>query len=257
MTDKRDGPGTNVPSNWFTGGAEYAAFRPSYPTQVSSFLADLAPSTGVAVDVGCGTGQLSTQLADYFGRVVGFDPSESQIAAAEPHPNIRYGVASAESLPLPDSSVDLVTAAQAAHWFNLPEFYAEARRIAAPGAVIALVSYGVLRIADADLQERFGRFYYDEIGPFWDPERRYVDEGYRTLEFPFEELDAPELSIDRDLDPEEFLGYVGTWSAVRKAEEAGRADLFQNFRADIVRIWGGNGRPRQVSWPVTVRVGQL
>ncbi|WP_313513162.1 class I SAM-dependent methyltransferase [Corynebacterium variabile] len=247
----------NVPSNWFTGGAEYATYRPEYPTQVSAFLAGLAPLTGTAVDVGCGTGQLSTQLADNFDRVLAFDPSESQIGAATVKPNVTYEVGRAENLPVADGTVDLVTAAQSAHWFNLPEFYAEARRIAAPGALIALVSYGVLRIADAELQERFGRFYYDEIGPFWDPERRYVDEGYRTIDFPFEELDAPELSIDRDLDPEGFLGYIGTWSAVRKAEEAGRADLFQNFSADIVRIWGDNGRPRQVSWPVTVRVGKL
>lgn len=247
----------NVPSNWFTGGAEYAVYRPEYPTQVSSFLAGLAPTTGTAVDVGCGTGQLSTQLADYFNRVLAFDASSSQISAATPKLNVTYEVASSEDLPVDDGTVDLVTAAQAAHWFNLPEFYAEARRIAAPGAVISLVSYGVLRIADADLQERFGRFYYDEIGPFWEPERQHVDEGYRTLDFPFEELTTPELSIDRDLDPDGFLGYIGTWSAVRKAEEAGRSDLFRDFCTDVVRIWGDNGRPRQVSWPVTVRAGRI
>lgn len=247
----------DVPSNWSTGGAEYATYRPSYPRQVSSFLADLAPSTALAVDVGCGTGQLSTQLADYFDRVLAFDPSESQIAAATPCPNVTYAVAPAERLPVRDATVDLVTAAQSAHWFNLPQFYSEARRIAAPGGVIALVTYGVLRLSDADLQELFGRFYYDGIGRFWDPGRHFVDEGYRTLDFPFEELEAPELSIDRDLDPEAFLGYIGTWSAVRRAEEAGRADLFRDFCADVVRIWGDNGRPRQVSWPVTVRVGRL
>ncbi|AGP31953.1 class I SAM-dependent methyltransferase [Corynebacterium terpenotabidum] len=260
MTDTPTGSGSagsDVPSNWFTGGAEYAMYRPSYPTQVSSYLAELAPSTGTAVDVGCGTGQLSAQLADCFDRVLAFDPSASQIAAATPKPNVTYEVGTAERLPVADHTVDLVTAAQSAHWFNLPEFYAEARRIAVPGALIALVSYGVLRIFDADLQECFGRFYYDEIGPFWEPERRHVDEGYRTIEFPFEELDAPELSIDRDLDADGFLGYISTWSAVRKAEEEGRADLFQNFCSDIVRIWGDNGRPRQVSWPVTVRVGRL
>ncbi|MGO1948901.1 MAG: class I SAM-dependent methyltransferase [Mycobacteriaceae bacterium] len=257
MTDKRDGPGSDVPSNWFTGGAEYATFRPSYPTQVSSFLADIAPGTDLAIDVGCGTGQLSVQLADYFERVAGFDPSESQISAASPHPNIAYEVASAENLPVADGTADLVTAAQAAHWFTLPDFYAEARRVGRDGAVIALVSYGILRIFDPDVQERFGRFYYDEIGPYWDPERRYVDEGYRTMPFPFEEVGAPELSIDADLDREEFLGYIGTWSAVRKAEREGRSDLFQNFSADIVDIWGDNGRPRQVSWPVAVRVGRL
>jgi SAM-dependent methyltransferase len=252
MTDQ-----SSVPSNWFTGGAEYATFRPSYPTQVSSFLAELAPSTGLAVDVGCGTGQLSTQLADSFDRVVGFDPSKSQIAAASPHPNISYEVASAEDLPLENGVADLVTAAQAAHWFTLPDFYSEARRVGRDGAIIALVSYGVLRIVDQDVQERFGRFYYDEIGPYWDPERRYVDEGYRTMPFPFEEIEAPELSIDADLDREDFLGYIGTWSAVRKAEQEGRSDLFQSFSSDIVDIWGDNGRPRPVSWPVAVRVGRL
>ncbi|WP_255372721.1 class I SAM-dependent methyltransferase [Corynebacterium sp. CNJ-954] len=133
MSDKREAPS----SNWFTGGAEYATFRPSYPTQVSGFLADHTSATGVAVDVGCGTGQLSTQLADYFDRVLAFDPSESQIAAASDHPNVTYEVASAEALPVPDSSADLVTAAQAAHWFALPDFYAEARRIGRPGALIA------------------------------------------------------------------------------------------------------------------------
>lgn len=249
-------PRAAVPSNWSTGGAEYAIYRPTYPTQVSAFLASVTSGTGIAVDVGCGTGQLSTQLADYFDQVLAYDPSPSQISSATPHPAVTYEVASAENLPLA-GPVDLITAAQAAHWFDLPKFYDQARRIAAPGAVIALVSYGVLRISDADLQERFGRFYYDEIGPFWDPERRHVDEGYRSLEFPFEELSVPELSIDRDLDPEGFLGYIGTWSAVRKAEEAGRADLFQNFCTDIVRMWGDNGRPRQVSWPVTVRAGAL
>lgn len=253
MSDNPEAPR----SNWFTGGAEYASFRPSYPTQVSGFLAEHTPGTGVAVDVGCGTGQLSVQLADYFDRVLAFDPSESQLASATEHPNIAYGVASAEKLPVEDGSADLVTAAQAAHWFTLPDFYAEARRIGREGALIALVSYGVLRISDADVQERFGRFYYDEIGPYWDPERRYVDEGYRTMPFPFEELDVPELSIDADLDREAFLGYVGTWSAVRKAERQGRSDLFQNFASDLVDIWGDNGRPRQVSWPVAVRAGRL
>ena len=137
MTDQ-----SSVPSNWFTGGAEYATYRPSYPTQVSSFLADLVPSTGLAVDVGCGTGQLSSQLANHFDRVIGVDPSESQVAAAVEHPNITYQVARAEDLPLEDSSVDLVTAAQSAHWFSLPDFYAEARRVGRDGALIALVSYG-------------------------------------------------------------------------------------------------------------------
>jgi ubiquinone/menaquinone biosynthesis C-methylase UbiE len=181
--------------NWFErGGQTYARFRPEYPLELTRFLADLAPSHERAVDVGCGNGQLTAQLAAYFDEAIGLDPSAEQIANAPVQKRIRYIRAPAERLPLPDRCASLITAAQAAHWFDLPAFYAEVRRIAADRAVVALISYGVLDL-DRVFQERFSRFYRDEIGPYWPPKRQLVDSGYRDMSFPFEEREAPQMKI--------------------------------------------------------------
>lgn len=245
------------PKNWFDqGGRAYAAFRPEYPPALSRFLAEIAPDRRRAIDVGCGNGQLTRQLADHFSSVVGVDPSADQITNAVPHERIEYLCAPAETLPLPDRSVGLITAAQAAHWFDLPAFYAEARRIAVDGAVIALVSYGVLRLADADLQDRFSRFYWDEIGPYWPPERKLVDTGYADISFPFNERQWPDMAIDRTLVLGDFLGYVSTWSAVRRVKEAGRSDILEDFARDISGMWG-DPPTRAISWPINMRLGTI
>lgn len=241
--------------NWFdAGGSNYANFRPTYPQQLVDELARVTPHHRVAVDVGCGTGQLTGLLAGSFEEVIGIDPSADQIKNARPHDRVRYAVAPAEQLPVEDASVDLITVAQAAHWFDLPKFYDEVRRIAAPGAVIALVSYGVNEL-DPDLTDRFLKFYTDEIGPYWPPERAIVDEGYRTILFPFEELEVPPIHIESKLTLEGLLGYFSTWSAVRAATEAGRGDILQSFAVDLAELWGDPEAARTVRWPLGMRVG--
>jgi SAM-dependent methyltransferase len=243
--------------NWFDqGGRAYARFRPEYPRELAAFLASAAPDDSLAVDVGCGNGQLTQLLAPYFNRVVGLDPSADQIANAVPNERIDYQCAPAEQLPVPDASASLVTAAQAAHWFDLPAFYREVRRIAVPGAVVALVSYGVLRLAPP-LDERFQTFYRDEIGPYWPPERKLVDTGYATLDFPFEELAPPSLHIRLDWHLSDFIGYVLTWSATRSAREAGKDALLMAFFDDIAALWGDPNAKRPVSWPINMRIGKI
>lgn len=244
-------------TNWFDeGGRHYARFRPTYPPALAAHLATLAPGHRLALDVGCGSGQLTVQLADPFAEVVGVDPSREQIENAAPHARVRYLCAPAEAIPLADGSADLVTAAQAAHWFDRPAFYAEARRLGAPGAILALISYGVLRLDDAALNARFARFYHDEIGAFWPPERWLVDSGYADIDFPFEELPSPEMSIEQHWDLGAFLGYVSTWSAVRRACEAGQEATLTPFVDDLSALWG-EGERRRVSWPATLRIGRL
>ncbi|WP_259755454.1 class I SAM-dependent methyltransferase [Pseudomonas sp. GCEP-101] len=243
--------------NWFDqGGEAYARFRPEYPAELAAYLASRAPDRALAVDVGCGSGQLTRQLGEHFDAVVGVDPSAEQIAHSAPQAKVSYLRAPAEDLPLRSHSASLVTAAQAAHWFDLPRFYAQVRRIAGPNAVLALISYGVLRLEGA-LGERFEPFYWKEIGPYWPAERGLVDSGYATLDFPFAEFPGPDIAIRLEWNLDEFLGYVSTWSAVRSAREAGREDLLQRFAADIAERWGDPVVRHPVSWPINMRIGRV
>lgn len=246
---------TQAERNWFDAGGEaYARFRPEYPSRLARWLAESSPSRELAVDVGCGNGQLATALADAFDRVIGCDPSADQIANARARSGVRYVCAPAEAIPLPDGSTSLVAAAQAAHWFELPAFYAEARRIARPGALVALLSYGAPRL-EGTLQARFERFYHDEIGPWWPAERKLVDSGYRDIDFPFAELSPPSFGIRASWRLDEFLGYLATWSAVRRAGEAGEDSVLAAFANDASRLWGDPATRRPVAWPINMRVG--
>ena len=243
--------------NWFEqGGKAYARFRPEYPAELAQFLASASPGRALAVDAGCGNGQLTRLLANHFDRVTGLDPSADQIAHATAHPHITYACAPAEEMPVADRSADLITAAQAAHWFDLPRFYDEIRRIGVPNGIVALVSYGVLRL-DEDLDGRFARFYWQEIGPYWPAERKLVDTGYADLPLPFEEQAVPALEIRKKWTLEELLGYISTWSAVRSVHEAGREDILQRFAEDLAHLWGDPPRRRELRWPINMRLGRL
>lgn len=245
-------------SNWFAqGGDAYAAYRPEYPPALAAALAHHAPDRRLAVDVGCGSGQLTRLLATHFDAVIGLDPSADQLAHAVPHEKITYTCAPAERLPIADGSVGLITAAQAAHWFDLPAFYAEARRIAVPQGAIALVTYGVLRTTDPEINARFDQFYREEIGPHWPPERRLVDSGYAGIAFPFDERPLPSMSINLTPNLAGFLGYISTWSAVRRAEAAGRRDLLDAFARDMTALWGDPSTLRPVSYPIQGRLGLM
>lgn len=241
--------------NWFqAGGRNYARFRPEYPPALAAFLAAASPDARFAVDVGCGSGQLAVQLGAHFDSVLGLDPSADQIAHAPVSERVRYVQAPAEHLPLPERSASLVAAAQAAHWFDLPAFYAEVRRIAREGAVLALISYGVPQL-DRELGRRFAHFYRNEIGPFWPPERQLVDRGYADLDFPFVEFPSPAMAIQKAWPLAELLGYLSTWSAVKHAVKQGHGQVIERFATDLAARWGDPETRRPVSWPINMRIG--
>ena len=237
---------------------DYATHRPTYPTPLVDLLARLAPARRLAWDAGCGSGQLSLLLADRFERVWATDASGEQLARATAHPRVTYRCAPAQACGLGDGLVDLSTAAQAAHWFDLPSYYAEVRRVTRPGGIIALISYGVMMVApDVDAVVR--PFYHDVLGAYWPPERRHVDEGYRSLPFPFEELssEVPDLEIRLEWRFADVVGYVGTWSAMWALQRAQGPAPLEGFHRALARVWGPAERVRIVRWPLALRVGRV
>jgi SAM-dependent methyltransferase len=238
------------------GAARYAAHRPTYPGALADFLAEVALRRGLAWDCGCGSGQLSELLADRFERVIATDASPEQLAAARAHSNVEYRRAPAEASGLPNSVLDLAVAAQAAHWFDLPAYYAEVRRVARPGATIALVSYATMRVDDA-VDPVVSHFYVDALGPYWPPGRRHVEDGYRSLPFPFDEIAAPPLVMRAEWALADVVGYVQTWSAVWAIEQAKGHAPVEEFCRDLARTWGPAATVRAVRWPLALRVGRL
>lgn len=234
--------------------AQYAASRPVYPVKLVQYLATLCTSHDLAWDAGCGSGQLSTLLATEFNRVIATDASAQQIAMATPHSKVDYRCARAETCGLAGHSVDMCTCAQAAHWFDLPTYYMEVRRVSNPGGVLALVSYGIMTV-DSPIDAVVLPFYRDVLGPYWPSERKLVEEGYRMLEFPFEEVDTPCFEMLADWNLAEYIGYIETWSAVwAMAKSVGRASLEELHRA-LALAWGDPLTLRRVRWPLALRVG--
>ena len=234
----------------------YAQHRPTYPPELVDFLAGCCPNPGVAWDCGCGSGQLSVLLADRFQHVFATDPSEQQLANARQRPNVEYRLGSAEASGLTDNSVDLAVAAQAAHWFDLPAYYAEVRRVTKPGGIIALVTYGNM-VADQAVLQVLHHFYKDVTGPYWPPARRHVEDGYRSFSFPFEEMEAPHLEIRRDWDLDATLGYIETWSATNALRQAIGDAPIEAFRRDLAHAWGTKDTLRIIRWPLSMRLGRV
>ncbi len=197
---------------------------------------------------------MSVPLSREFERVIATDASPDQIAHATPQPNIEYRVAPAERSGLPDASVDLIVVAQAVHWFDLPRFYGEVRRVLRRDAILALVTYDLLE-CEPNIDEVIERFY-KTVGPFWPPERRMVDDRYVSLHFPFEEIDAPPISMHAEWTVDHLLGYIATWSAVRAMEHAEGSGKLVAFERDLRTAWGDEAQTRPVRWPLAMRVGR-
>lgn len=234
--------------------AQYAVFRPSYPATFIAHLASLTEHHDQAWDVGTGSGQAAVLLAGHFARVRATDASARQLDHAVAHPNIEYAVAPAERSGLASASVDLVTIAQALHWFTPAPFHAEVARVLRPGGVIVAWSYG-LPSADAPIDAVIRWFYDVRIGSYWPAERRHVESGYADLPFPYEAIDVGEWSLDASLTRAQFAGYIGTWSALRHAREAEGGDPLEEFTARLREAWPDHAS-RAVRWPMVVRAGR-
>jgi SAM-dependent methyltransferase len=238
----------------FSGHAgSYARYRPDYPRELFDYLATLTPRHQVALDCATGSGQAAVGLAEHFDRVIATDGSVAQLRNAQAHPHVAYLANLAEQPALQDGSVDLAAAAQAAHWFDHDRFHPQMRRVLREDGALALWTYGLAFVAPQI--DAVVRHYYDEIvGPYWPPERRHVESAYRDLPFPWREVAAPQFDLRLDWDLDDFIGYVGTWSATQRYTKVSGADPLPVLRAEIAPLWGC-GR-RSVLWPLHLRIGR-
>ena len=231
----------------------YARFRPTYPTALFDYLAELAPRRELAWDCATGNGQVAVALAEYFDEVVATDASAEQIAHALAHPHVRYAVVPAEASGLDSASVDLVTVGQAMHWFALDAFFSEADRVLRPGGVLAVWTYALMRV-NPEVDARVEEFVDgpEGLGSYWPPERRLVDEGYASVDFPFESAAVPDLAMEAVWSLERFVGYIGTWSAMKRYREERERDPLPQLADDLAPYWSEG--VQTVRWPLTVIV---
>lgn len=234
---------------------DYARYRPVYPEALFDWVAGLCAERRLAWDVACGSGQATLSLANRFGKVVGTDASAAQLRNAPTAQNIEWRVASETESGLPPGSVDLVTVAQALHWFDLELFWAECRRVLAPGGVIAVWCYGTATILHEGANRVFQDFYHGVVGKYWPDGRRMVEEGYAGVVFPFARIPSPVFRMTSRWNAAELAGYCASWSATKRYREENGTDPIPGLRNAIERVLGA--AYVEVECPLHVYAGRM
>jgi SAM-dependent methyltransferase len=247
----------NAPKDIFSAGASsYAKYRPLYPDELYSFLFQHVGARNEALDCGTGNGQAAEFLSRHFKKVFATDISERQIAEAPKKKNISYSIARAEELPFEDHSFDLIVSATAIHWFDFPKFFPEVKRVARNNAVFACWAYSLLQTENQRANELIDRFYFEKVNGYWDPERKYVDEEYRTIPFPFEEIITPAFATKLSWTLAQLEGYINTWSAVQHYLEKNGRNPVTELIGDIRNLLNGQSS-FEISFPVFMRMGKI
>ncbi len=242
------------PDHFSTVATQYAASRPHYPDELFAWLATQAPARDLVWDAGCGSGQASVALAAHFARVIATDASAKQLESAEQRANITFHVAAEVNPSLADHSVDVVTVAQALHWFNREAFYREVERVLKPGGLLAVWTYDLLSVSPA-IDAVVLPLYGDTLGACWPPERHHVETQYREIGFPYALIEAPPFAMRASWTRERFVGYLETWSAVKEYRRLKAADPIALVRPALDSAWPDAGE-REVRWPLTVLAGR-
>jgi SAM-dependent methyltransferase len=235
---------------------EYSYARPKYPEDLFKFLNEITPVKDLAWDCATGNGQAAISLCKYFKKVIASDASKNQIDNAFDRDNINYEVFPAEKPNIQNSSVNLITVAMAVHWFDFEKFYREARRVSRSSGRIALWAYGMQKISPEidKISERLN-VGGDILGNYWSKEVKFVKEEYKTIPFPFKEIDVPKFEIKVYWDLNNLFDYMQTWSAVKRFYAENRYDPLSLVKEDLKNLWGKDDEIKLVKWDLNLRVG--
>jgi ubiquinone/menaquinone biosynthesis C-methylase UbiE len=232
----------------------YAAFRPTYPETLYEFIFSHLKSRDEAWDCATGNGQVARKLAMKFSKVFATDISQQQIDEGFKADNIFYSVSRAEQTSFPDDQFDLITVGQALHWIDTTAFYNEVKRTSRNGALIGVWGYSLLSV-DPVIDEHFRDFYFNIVGPHWDAARKIVEDEYRSIPFPFDEIKSPSFSIDVQWTKQQFAGYLSSWSATQKFIKEKGTDPVPPFMQRLKALWNDT-EVKPVRFPLFLKLGK-
>lgn len=233
----------------------YAKYRPAYPTEFYDYLYSLIPASQAAWDCGTGNGQVAFELSKKFDHVFASDISEPQIKNALHAKNIDYSVQAAEHTSFEKDQFDLIIVAQAIHWFDFDKFYSEVRRTGNANAILCVLGYGKIEISE-EMDRVINNFQRNVIGSYWDKERKYIDENYKTIPFPFQEYTTPDFVNKIQWSLEHLFGYLNTWSAVKHFISQNNYNPLDTLKKEIEILWG-DSEEREVRFPLLLRIGKI
>jgi hypothetical protein len=236
--------------------AEYAKYRPGYPTELFEYLNSITDSHSRAWDSAAGNGQAALGLTPFFDEIIATDASEKQIINAVQHPKIKYRVAPSESSGIGPSSVNLITVATAIHWFNLEKFYAEVKRVANRGGVLAVWNYAEANVNDA-VDNLLYKFLYETIGSYAAPEFWRGINMETEIGFPFQRIDAPEFIITRNWDLHDYLNFIMTWSPTQEYIRANKSNPLEIIFDEVKSAWGDENEKKLITWKLKLKAGKI
>lgn len=240
----------------FSGHSEmYAQNRPQYPDEIYAYLASIAHARSLAWDCGTGNGQAAIGLAKHFDHVYATDASAEQISHAYPHEKVEYHAEPSEHVSLSNSSADLVTVAVAIHWFNFDAFYHEVRRVLKPEGVLAAWTYSLTEISP-EIDPLIEQYYRGILSGFWPERIHYLEEGYKTIPFPFEEITHPSFTMEIHWNLIQLAGFLDSWSATQRYKAQKGQHPLELIWNKLVAAWGDEKETRLIRWPLHFRIGR-
>jgi ubiquinone/menaquinone biosynthesis C-methylase UbiE len=243
--------------NFSTQAQQYALFRPHYPQSLYDYLLVLVgKERGLLWDCATGNGQVAHHLATHFQQVIATDASEAQIENAFSAPNIQYRVGKAHESGLPNHSTDLITVGQALHWFAQEDFYAEVQRVGKPQSYFVAWGYALCKIEPA-IDVIVKELYTTVLGNYWDKERHYLDDFYKTLPFPFDELAFPTFEMTSQYDLLAFKQYLATWSSWQKYQKAHAKSPLEHLEQDLDKAWGNPTEIKTIHFPLCIKATRI
>ena len=232
----------------------YAKYRPGYPKELFDFILKHPEKRIAAWDCATGNGQTAKELAKHFEQVYATDISSKQLANAEQLPNIFYSLQPAEQTNFENSSFDLITVSQALHWLKFDKFYTEIKRVAKPGAWLAVWMYELLKISP-EIDKLIRQHQFKTLATYWEYQRKYVDDNYTTIPFPFNEIKCPSFQMQYEWTIEELEGYLNTWSALQKFIATHGNNPVNELIQKIKPFW--TATKMTIIFPIHVRMGQI